>query len=160
MNPLHFIQSLFHHQQAQQHPQPQPAPHQNTYTQAQMQQMIPVGQPIPQAFMDSYSPHTRMLAQIYQHNPADPRVMHLDPKMFGYAPDNIAMHPAISAMLLHSLNRPGLQMPANLPIGGFHNAINAQSAHLGINPGGFSYDPFQEQLPINTSNFRDTQIGL
>ena len=53
-------------------------------------QKIPVGQSIPQSFMDSYNPQTKALAQIYNQNPQDARVAHLDPKMFGYAPDNTA----------------------------------------------------------------------
>jgi hypothetical protein len=49
---------------------------------------VPVGQPIPQGVMNQLPPQTRALAQIYQHNPQDARVMHLDPAMFGYAADN------------------------------------------------------------------------
>lgn len=153
MNPLHFIQQLFaHQQQTQAHPQSHPqqaAPHQNTYSAAQMAQMIPVGQPIPKAFMDSFSPQTRALAQIYQNNPQDPRVAHLDPKMFGYAPDNTMMHPAVQAMLLHSLNRPGLQMPGNLPFGGLQGGYDQAAQPL--RPG---------QIPFNQSDFRDTNIGF
>lgn len=84
-----------HPQQAQGHPalpmaqmaQRAVQPQQQGYSPSQQHQMIPVGQPIPQDFMNSFSPQTRALAQIYQSNPMDPRVAHLDPAMFGYAPD-------------------------------------------------------------------------
>ena len=51
-------------------------------------QTIPLGQSIPQSSMDSYSPATKSLAQIYNNNPQNSRVSGIDPKIFGYAPDN------------------------------------------------------------------------
>lgn len=82
---LHTLLGEHIKQQQPQASKPQQSP---GYTPAQQAQMTPVGQPIPQGMMDSFSPQTRALAQIYQQNPSDPRVMHLDPKMFGYRPDN------------------------------------------------------------------------
>lgn len=68
----------------------QPVQQQQAAQPQQQKQTIPVGQKIPQNFMDSYSPQTRVLAQIYNQNPMDPRVAHIDPAMFGYAADNTA----------------------------------------------------------------------
>lgn len=120
-----------------------PAPqHQTTYSQAQQQQMTPVGQPIPQDMMNSFSPQTRQLAQIYQNNPMDPRVMHLDPKMFGYQPDNTvpAMHQPLTLSgnfgqqygnYSQGMNIQGAQNPGLIPVQGsqFHNYMPIQNGY-------------------------------
>lgn len=117
MSLLHALQQLLggNHQVAP--VQPHSAP-------AQQQQMIPVGQPIPQQMMNSFSPHVRQLAQIYQRNPMDPRVSHIDPKIFGYAPDNTA-RPAAPTFTLPQVSgmQPQYGMASNFstPIQGTQN---------------------------------------
>lgn len=67
---------------------------------APLQQMsagIPVGQGLTPENIAALSPDIQPLAQIYNANPQDPRVAHLDPAMFGYAPDNTVAAPAPQA---------------------------------------------------------------
>jgi hypothetical protein len=108
------------HEAPMQHPQHQ----QQGYTPNQQAQMTPIGHPIPQNMMDSFSPQTRQLAQIYQSNPMDSRVLHLDPKMFGYKPDNAAVPaPHFSAQQMGGM-QPQYGMGSNFatPIQGIQNA--------------------------------------
>lgn len=54
---------------------------------------IPVGQSLSNQDISKLSPQIQGLAQIYNQNPQDPRVAHLDPAIFGYAPDNTVRSP-------------------------------------------------------------------
>lgn len=57
------------------------------------QREIPVGQAMSPQDISRLAPQIQPLAQIYNQNPQDPRVMHLDPAMFGYAADTAARPP-------------------------------------------------------------------
>ena len=48
---------------------------------------IPVGQPLTQQNINALPQNIQGMAQIYNQNPMDPRVAHVDPAIFGYAPD-------------------------------------------------------------------------
>lgn len=53
-----------------------------------MQGQVPVGQQMTPQHIASLPQNIQGLAQIYNQNPMDPRVAHIDPAQFGYAPDN------------------------------------------------------------------------
>lgn len=58
-----------------------------------MQPMTPVGSPLSQQSISRLDPQTQALARIYNQNPRDPRVAHIDPAVFGYAPDDTTAQP-------------------------------------------------------------------
>jgi len=53
----------------------------------QPRQPLMTGQPITREYMQSYTPQTRRLAEAYNQNPQDDRMLGVDPKIFGYEPD-------------------------------------------------------------------------
>lgn len=55
---------------------------------SQWQNQVPVGQTLSAQDIQKLPQNVQPLAQIYAQNPQDPRVAHIDPAIFGYAPDN------------------------------------------------------------------------
>ena len=72
------------HRQAQPHARP---------TQS-WQNRVPVGTQLTQQDISRLPQQNQALAQIYNANPQDPRVSHMDPAQFGYAPDQQVAPPA------------------------------------------------------------------
>lgn len=91
MDIIKFLSTLFSNGGAQ--PQSQ-APIQGSSQSLQPTQnpqqggQIPVGQALNPQDISRLSPELQPLATIYAQNPQDPRVAHIDPKVFGYAPDD------------------------------------------------------------------------
>lgn len=77
--------------------------------QPQSQAGVPVGQALTPENIAALPSNVQGLAQIYNTNPQDPRVAHLDPAMFGYAPDNTvsAPKPYVSPIMGAGPIRPG-----------------------------------------------------
>jgi hypothetical protein len=107
------IGNMFQPQQQQQmHQYAQPLP------QAAQQSQIPVGQPLTQQNISHLPPQVQQLAQIYNQNPQDPRVAHIDPAIFGYAPDGPIIHQ--------------LPLAGHDSIGSYNNGnINSVGGHIG-----------------------------
>lgn len=109
MDFLKILANLF--QNGGQHPQAQ---------QAAPEHQVPVGQTLSQQDIGRLSPQTQQFAQIYNQNPQDPRVAHIDPSIFGYAPDNTSSSP--------------------IQVSKYPSGQNFNPQGNGVNPG---YIPFQ-----------------
>lgn len=84
---------------------------------------VPVGQPLSPQDISRLAPNVQGLANIYNQNPQDPRVSHIDPAMFGYAPDNTVRPPRIQPPHLPMIyNQDGIQSIGGTA-GGFGGTI-------------------------------------
>lgn len=97
---------------------------------------IPVGQALTPQNISSLSPNVQPLAQIYNQNPQDPRVAHIDPAIFGYAADNTQQAPPQQA--------PGWRPPI----------MGAYSPVEGVRSGAAPYSPGEAPFAPSRSHPR------
>lgn len=97
----------------------------------QWQDKIPVGTSLAPQDIQRLPQNVQGLAQVYNQNPQDPRVAHIDPAMFGYKADNTSRSGQEDDGLVNTPN--GL-----MPLSSLNPGQKWQNPQNGYSPNGFN----------------------